>query len=650
MKKNYLILITGLFFLLFFTQCEEEEPQPKAVIEVSAAAVVPLDTVYLDGSLSENAESYEWSLSDGSLTFVPTAGDNSAGYFISKTTGTVNVSLTVTNSFTFSTASASITVSGAVEIGGTLSENKTLNDLTPGIGDPDYIITEDLIIPDGVNLTIEGGVDIAVADDIAIIVDGLLKKDGTSQSIIHAAGTAWKGIHAREGNVKLNYMTLAKAGSASFTDEASEKATVYLSKYSHSLENVTIEGSAGYAVVMDETASLANLGTQRMVFKNNTTGPGIFSLQVLTTSYFIPGSSNFTDATTGTMIHIHGGTINSAIVNFLVQELPYKILGDINGDSFYCEDATLIFADHVGVHLSGTLNISGSTLKGSTETAGGWKGIYLEASGYANVNSSSIMHAGSDYWTTSYDGDIKGGIVLDGAPLVTSDSEFSDNGGYGVAAAYYGQLSISDGITLNNNTEGAIVCNFDDADDVAAIGTFSGYSSAQPIISMKNARTTDLGTWPKIASSAAGIDYYIKDYVSIGTGKTLIVEDQVQVYFAQDAALYVQGTLDAQGSSQQNSINFRGEESTAGYWRGIRVGSGGTIKFDYVQVNFGGADSSGDYQGNLNIPSNVNTTNSFVTNCSFLNGGTYDLYFINGSDDLNITDVSNNNVWSTDNL
>jgi len=47
-----------------------------------------------------------------------------------------------------------IVTSGAVEIGGTLSEDLQLKNIQPDASMPDYIVSEDLIVPNGITLSI----------------------------------------------------------------------------------------------------------------------------------------------------------------------------------------------------------------------------------------------------------------------------------------------------------------------------------------------------------------------------------------------------------------------------------------------------------------------------------------------------------------
>ena len=179
-------------------------------------------------------------------------------------------------------------------------------------------------------------------------------------------------------------------------------------------------------------------------------------------------------------------------------------------------------------------------------------------------------------------------------------------------------------------------------------------SPTVPIITIKDdvssLSTVGDKTWPKLQSSFLGLDYLIWGEHHIKSGQKMIVEPEVQIHFEADAELIIDptGTLDAQGTSSMDRINFRGVQSTAGYWHGITVNSNATIILDFAEINFGGGNSN---NGCLNVNDNVSTTSSSVTNTNMLNGVTYELFFFGGSitDAIDIKNLANNNIYARTN-
>ena len=177
---------------------KEEELALKAII-IAPSSGVPFEQISLDGSTSENATSYEWTINGlGSPNFVSTSSGK--GYFIPENTGAFNITLRVTNGSEFNETFASITISGAIELSGTLTEGMTLTDVNSNPAECDYYVSSDLIIPSGVTLTLDGNAGICVADDVAIIVESGGNLVATNTNTIEALTDHWKGIHFQSGS------------------------------------------------------------------------------------------------------------------------------------------------------------------------------------------------------------------------------------------------------------------------------------------------------------------------------------------------------------------------------------------------------------------------------------------------------------------
>lgn len=103
--------------------------------------------------------------------------------------------------------------------------------------------------------------------------------------------------------------------------------------------------------------------------------------------------------------------------------------------------------------------------------------------------------------------------------------------------------------------------------------------------------TTDT-TW-----TANGNPYEVTTVVTVNPGVTLTVEPGVQVIFAQNAGLRVQGTVKATGTAAQ-PIRFTGSTPQAGWWQGIRFDgtqnaplTGSTL--EHVTVEYAGGNNYG---------------------------------------------------------
>ena len=99
----------------------------------------------------------------------------------------------------------------------------------------------------------------------------------------------------------------------------------------------------------------------------------------------------------------------------------------------------------------------------------------------------------------------------------------------------------------------------------------------------------------------AGSPYQVTDSVTVEQGATLTVDAGVRVEFNQHKALYINGALNAVGTSAQ-PIRFTGAtEGTSGFWCGIYVPSGGSADLEHCTIAYAGystwVDSAYRYVG-----------------------------------------------------
>ena len=161
MKKiNNIIPIAFIIVTIMFSGCKKDEKVP---IDLNANAgndqiVKPLDEVILDGSKSSGSVvfTYSWKYTGTA----PEADIN----FQNTTTATPTFTATEAGLYTFSlTISAEgqtsedvvlVTATGALEIGGTLTEDTHLKNIENDPDLPEYLLVSDLIIPGGSTLTV----------------------------------------------------------------------------------------------------------------------------------------------------------------------------------------------------------------------------------------------------------------------------------------------------------------------------------------------------------------------------------------------------------------------------------------------------------------------------------------------------------------
>jgi hypothetical protein len=653
-------VVIALLILTLFNACKKDEPEviPKAIINVVSTAG-PKETVTVDGSSSENVTSYNWTVSgpQGTVSYSNESMDNSIISFVPEVAGTYYIELQVTNNNQFSNASATVEVSGGIEIGGTLTESLTLPDINFDGEMCDYYISEDLIIPQDMSLTIESNVKICVAEGVAVISEGYIYTSESGNITFEALGNAWKGIHVKGGSAAFNYVTIDGAGSSSFSSDPDEKAALYLERSLDKLSNCTIKNSEGYGIVMADEDNLS-ISSFYCTFENNSSGPGIFTLDMVLLSYY---GFDLTNENTDSYFKIRGGssTYNSTLNFVNLNSIPYLILGDITVNTIQMNGGHRIyFADDTGLQATDGFIAQGSEsdtiyFESLSQGFGSWKGIYSQ--GTLSANYISVKYAGSSAWETSH-GDYTGALLVQGQ-LLLRNSNISYNDGYGLATLNYNPTSPSNfyNNTISYNLTGAIATKFDFVSYITAGENlvFEGYAGKPVITVIEQYSGSAIGTWPKLAADIASTDYLILKDADVERyyAASWTVEPGVVIAFDEDVNLEITSGsdgLDAQGTMSE-PIRFVGNNSVAGYWGGLYANSASIIKLDYVEINFGGG-GTGNYQGCLNVDNSVNSSSSFVTNSSFLNGGTYDLFFPGGVDALDVTDIGNNNIYSTTNI
>lgn len=647
------IFIIGLFFI---SSCKKDETttEPQAIIGVVSAAK-PMDTVFVNGSQSSYATNYSWTISEehtGEVKFFSTSNNNSRGYFVATRSGSYIIELMVRNDVGFNTAQKKVVVSGSLKIGGTLTQSLTLTLLSED--STDYIITEDLIVPIGMRLVIEAGVEILVAEDVAIIVEGEIeinKNYGLAVKLKPFSGN-WKGIHYKGNTSTISKTIIEGAGSSSFTSDPNESAALYTETSGLNLWRVTLKNSAGVGLFTGSNVTIPTFST--IIFEQNAKGPGTVSLNVLSGTNM--AAMNFTNETVNTYLKVWGSGstgLSVAIFNkFPVVFLEDFELGSLNINA----GGKIYFADGVGARV---LNIraEGSSIEpiiieGLTKSSGAWKGIYVR--NYASLNFTTLKYAGSSSWSIPSLGEFKGGIVLDyDAKYRVLYSEISFNNGFGIVGGMVVHFESDD---ISYNTEGAIVVPyFNLVDNIAGarVVTFNGYGLSPIITVVSNWVNTDpMGPWPKISATLSSIDYR---FLAVTNGYTAYtdwtIEKGVKIQCEPGVNISVGAsvTFTAIGTAAER-IEFTRINSTIGNWDGFYAPANSTIKLDYVTMNFGGGNSNGgiDTKGCLNVDGSVNSVYSYVTNSIFLNGGLFDLNFI-GGDVLGVKDLANNNTWSTSN-
>ena len=470
-------------------------------------------------------------------------------------------------------------------------------------------------------------------------------------------GNNWKGIHLKRGGAEIKGLTVEGAGSSSFTNDPSEKAGLYIETPNvQELTNSNFIDNDGYGVIMNKGVTI---NSYFATYSNNTSGPAILSLEVHTANQ---GGTQLSNVLPNTYLGLRGGSAGS--ISLLNKGIPYLLYDDMSFTALQLLAGTEIYVkDTVGIFVNGNLESNGNSaepiiIEGITQAAGSWKGIRCNT---GSIKYTTIQYAGSaplKNGSISQTFEYSCGLMVNyNSRFILENSTVSNNNGYGVAIYNVNRNGYTyDANDISNNSVGAIIVNASNVSPISNnVSTYSGYGS-KPIVTIHSeignsiAINSNPTNWKKLSAALSSTDYKFLDGDFTVTQNGVWTIDK-GVFVECDANVKIEitsgSTLDAQGINSEKIV-FRGSTGTPGFWDGIYANSNSTLILDYVTIDHGGSGFS-SYQGCLNVSSFVSTTSSSVTNCAFLNGSVYDLFFNGGTDVLGIKDVANNNIYVTSN-
>lgn len=592
--------VAAIFLILLISSCSEDDLKQS---ELAANAgpdqtVAPFSTVTLDGtaSVGENLN-YEWTYNGGPMSIGdlllsnPTAPNPT---FEPKKNGVYTFTLEVTSGIRFSEDQVQITVTGALTIGGTLTENLTLRDFEPNPEMPDYIISSDLVIPDGLTMRVEDGastVHVKVDSDKGIIVQtgGALRI--TSGSINKfTADTGWKGILVDGGTIEFvnTFTTIERAGSTTFAGQA-EAAAVTLAGVQPKItafSNVNFVNSASYDILV---ASQVSSSVQDGVIVGNTFSATIpLKAPISFISKLNSGNGFPTGYSYVQFVPSGGSTIDVAPTGSfqLTSGAKYYIDGDfISGSPISMNNTVVFMKEGSGILAQNSLTIQSSQISGLDGAS--WKGIaFASSQNQMAITASTIANAGSEVFSTGFfTSSQKAAVYFSfGGNSVFSNSQIVDSGGYGIYNADPISYITVQGSTFTNTALPAVRTRVDKISQ--AIGTGNSFSMTGGVaaveVEVPNLLTSPGATW----NALGGGNYYLLLGSVRLSGGSWTLSAGVNLRFKSQKYLELeQGGFTAIGTAE-SPITFDSEAGTAGTWAGIHVQT--TTKFEHCQIKNGG--------------------------------------------------------------
>lgn len=272
---------------------------------------------------------------------------------------------------------------------------------------------------------------------------------------------------------------------------------------------------------------------------------------------------------------------------------------DITGGVFTIEDGVEIqFTTGAGLYVGPNATIKALGTSSSpvrlTNSEGSWKGIYVESPKDANELNYVVMeNAGQYNFATTVEGfnhDNKASVVVWGK-LKVSNSTITGSKGYGVA---YLSSSESGGFTNNTINNSATYPLFIAAKELnnTSLNTCSFSGNGKNVIAIyginSNADVSNAVDFIKTPIPYLAIS-------SLNFIETTTMAAGTLILMSSDKGMYVhgQGSLAIQGTSS-NPVVIKGENETAGFWKGLLVNTNNSNnEFNYLHIYDGGSDETG---------------------------------------------------------
>ncbi|MBX2942487.1 MAG: hypothetical protein KF860_09095 [Cyclobacteriaceae bacterium] len=611
MKRIIITSCIVFFAAAMLSSCSEDDnqgPQGPAETPLKAEAgpdqtVAPFTVVTLDGSASTgpaSAISYEWIITanPGNINLSSDGSQQSKATFEPKVNGIYSFTLRITSGGKFSEDQVTVTVTGALTLGGTLTETTTLVDIEQDASMPDYILSSDLIIPENVTLNFgfsgSPSITIKVTNNSGITVKAggkLNVNSGYNHTI--TADTGWKGILVDGGAIYVDKsLKIDKAG-ASLFDGQTEAAAITFTGASPQLlkmQAVNFTNSPARDILATTWVSGANDIISSTAFSN--------AVPIKAPIAFVNKIGDYNQFGTYDYIHLvpsGAGTVDALPSGQYMFDygLKYFIDGDFTaGSAITISGATILMKEGTGILPQQNLTISGSTnnraiIKGVNGT--NWKGIAFAASGQLLISHATIENAGSDVFSTGFfTSSFKAAVYFSfGNDSYLNDVTITNSGGYGVYNDSPSNNVEIQNSTFTGTTLSALSAQVDRI-HTSVLGTENNFTMPAGIAAVEvrvpNSSVTPSGTWQALGGS----NYYLFTGNSNPTfaSGTWTLKPGVNLKFKSGKALYLQaGNFTATGTALA-PITFNSEAGTAGTWAGIMAQTKVTMQF--CEINNGG--------------------------------------------------------------
>jgi parallel beta-helix repeat protein len=406
------------------------------------------------------------------------------------------------------------------------------------------------------------------------------------------------------------------------------------------IDNVTLKDNIGpYGALYMRDSGIFTLGTNNTITGNSwplSIGAGSFP----DTSSAIPSSGNTTNA-----IKVTGGSSNKTGVWPKFSAIPYIVTGNLTintpGALTIEEGVEARISSGVYIYIKSALTASGTSdnpITFTRQSGSHWGGLRFYNGSISTLSHCTIEYAKNGIYADS-DPDISlancafqyndTGIYFyyctSPTPTVDSTNTIRDsktygirfyncsspginvqadiaNSGTGICFDNCSDLGTIDNLTLEDNTDSAIMVNNSGAFTLGpnntitgnswplsiGAGSFPDASSVIPVsgnttnaIKVTGVRSDKTGVWPKFS----GLNYIVAQTFTISSGGSLTIDPGVEVLFDGGQYINVSGTLNASGTYDNLIIFTRNGDDVK--WGGLRFQNGSSGAIAYCNVEYG---------------------------------------------------------------
>ncbi|WP_224998472.1 hypothetical protein [Cesiribacter sp. SM1] len=360
------------------------------------------------------------------------------------------------------------------------------------------------------------------------------------------------------------------------------------------------------------TASLNEAATAAPRFTPDVAGTYVVELKISNKIWFNTDEVSITATATGT----DGGTadpeaimLSEAVSHDVVLEnifedpavADYIVVGDITVSAklvlepgvvvAFEQDKSLKVVDGGALVARGTAD-NKIIFMGKTRASGFWKGILISSSStYNELEHVLLTHAGSSPFSEMPGIDVKAGVALlgtaaPGAALKVSNSEFVDNGGYGMFVQGVSELKAFNNNSFYTNASAAMYVPARQLHKLDAESNFTGYNGYDGVVTGGTLQLSGEVTWPDFND---GSTYLVSSDISVESG--LKIAEGAAFKFMEGIMMQVveNGYLTAVGTASNKTIFTTSSDNPYRYWGGILFNTASSAnRLEYAEVSYAG--------------------------------------------------------------